>query len=84
MTGKKKTLRALTLYLARGRSDTRSLSDIVGRLPVTVTIRRGRITLASARFDVTLEGEGDDVRKAADRIRSSSRSTPGRKKPKAG
>lgn len=84
MTGKKKIVRALTLYLARGQSDTRSLIAIMGRLPVTVTIRRGRITPAPARFDLTLEGEGDDVRKAADRIRSSSRPTPGRKKPKAG
>ena len=58
MTGKKKILRAQTLYLARGRSDIRSLSDIMGRLPVTVTIRRGRITRASARFDLTLEGGG--------------------------
>ena len=84
MTGKKKTQRALTLYLARGRSDTRSLSDIVGRLPVTVSVRRGRITRTSAWFDLRLEGEGADVREAADRIRRSSRPAPGRKKPRAG
>ena len=85
MTAKEKTFKVLTLYLARGRSDTRSLSEIVGRLPVTVTLQRGRITRRSARFDLILEGEGEDVRKAVDRIRRSSQPPPrGRRKPRAG
>lgn len=68
-----RTLQTLTLYLKRGGPHYPSLSGCMGNLPVTLTIRQGRITQTSAWFDLMLEGEGEDVQKAAERIRNSFR-----------
>ena len=58
MTAKKKTFKALTSYLQRDRSDSAYFSELVRRLPVTVTIRRGRITRVSDGLASCSKGKG--------------------------
>ena len=81
MKRKDNPLKTMTLYLERDRSNLSSFSDIVRLLPVTLTVRRGRITRTSAWFDLLIEGAEEDVHEAAERIRRASRPSPGGKKP---
>ena len=84
MKQKDNQLRTVTLHLERDRSMYYSFSDIVGLLPVTLTVRRGRISRTSAWFDLQIEGEDEDVQEAAERIRRASLPAHGRMNPNVG
>ena len=84
MQQKDNPLRTVTYHFERDRPNFSSFSDIVGFLPVTLTIRRCRISRTSAWFDLLIEGEDEDVQEAAERIRIASMPEPGRKKPHVG
>ena len=84
MKQKDHQLRTVTLHLERDRSNFSSFSDIIGFLPVTLTIRRCRISRTLAWFDLLIEGEHEDVQEAAERIRRASMPETERKKPNVG
>ena len=54
----------------RGCPHYPSFRDIVGGLPVKLTIRQGRITQTSAWFDLLLEGEAEEIKEASEIIRA--------------